>query len=92
MNKKAIVSTSANPFHFGHLDIFNKAKEIFDDVHVVIAQNPNKENNKNLEYHLNAYSIPYKIIYGETVAIIVKKITSHISFVVFEMALMLNMN
>jgi len=68
MKKKAIVSTSANPFHFGHLDIFNKAKEIFDDVHVVIAQNPNKENNKNLEYHLNAYGIPYKIIYGETVA------------------------
>lgn len=65
---KAIVSTSANPFHYGHLDIFNKAKQIFDDVHIVIAQNSNKENAKNLEFHLNVYKIPYKIIYGQTVA------------------------
>lgn len=59
---KAIVSTSANPFHYGHLDIFNKAKQIFDDVHVVIAQNPNKTNTQNLQFHLNAYNIPYVII------------------------------
>ena len=65
---KAIVSTSANPFHYGHLDIFNKAKQIFDDVHVVIAQNPNKTNTQNLQFHLNAYNIPYVIINEQTVA------------------------
>lgn len=65
---KAIVSTSANPFHFGHLDIFNKAKQIFNDVHVVIAQNSNKANTQNLEFHLNAYNIPYVIINDKTVA------------------------
>ena len=65
---KAIISTSANPFHFGHLDIFNKAKEIFEDVQVVIAQNSNKEDCKNLEFHLNAYKIPYVIIKDKTVA------------------------
>ena len=65
---KAIVSTSANPFHYGHLDIFNKAKQIFDDVQVVIAQNPNKANTQDLQFHLNAYNIPYVIINEQTVA------------------------
>lgn len=66
--KKAIVSTSANPFHYGHLDIYNKAKEIFDDVKVIIAQNPEKSSSQNLKHHLNAYNIPYDIIYDKTVA------------------------
>lgn len=65
---KAIVSTSANPFHFGHLDIYNKAKEIFQDVKVVIAQNPEKPLSKNTEFHLNAYNIPYEIINNKTIA------------------------
>ena len=29
---KAIITTSANPFHYGHLDIYDKAKDIFDEV------------------------------------------------------------
>jgi len=66
--KKAIVSTSANPFHYGHLDIYNKAKEIFDDVKVIIAQNPEKSLSQNLKHHLNAYNIPYDIIIDKTVA------------------------
>ena len=66
--KKAIISTSANPFHFGHLDIYNKAKEIFDDVKVIIAQNPDKHITSNLRHHLNAYNIPYDIIIDKTVA------------------------
>lgn len=65
---KAIVSTSANPFHFGHLDIYNKAKEIFQDVRVVIAQNPDKPVSKNTIFHLNAYNIPYEIVYNKTIA------------------------
>ena len=34
MNNKAIMTTSANPFHYGHLDIYKKAKRVFDDVTV----------------------------------------------------------
>lgn len=65
---KAIVSTSANPFHFGHLDIYNKAKEIFDDVIVVIAQNSDKAKSINTNFHLNAYNIPYEIVFNKTIA------------------------
>lgn len=67
-NKKAIVSTSANPFHFGHLDLYKKAKNIFDDVKVVIAQNPEKSRSTDLEFHLNAYNINYEIINDMTIA------------------------
>ena len=62
INKGAIVSTSANPFHYGHLDLYNKAKDIFDDVKVVVARNSNKDKIENLEYHLDAYNINYEII------------------------------
>lgn len=65
---KAIVSTSANPFHFGHLDIYNKAKEIFDNVKVVIGQNPDKSLSQNTKFHLNAYNIPFEIVNNKTIA------------------------
>lgn len=66
--KKAIITTSANPFHYGHLDLYNKAKDIFDDVKVVVARNSNKDKIENLEYHLDAYNINYEIIEDITVA------------------------
>ena len=65
---KAIITTSANPFHYGHLDIFNKAKEIFEDVRVIVAQNSEKAENKSIEHHLRAYNIPFTIIHDKTVA------------------------
>lgn len=55
--KKAIITTSANPFHYGHLD-----------VKVVVARNSNKDKIENLEYHLDAYNINYEIIEDITVA------------------------
>ena len=64
----AIVSTSANPFHYGHLDIYNKAREIFPFVKVIIAQNSDKEIKNNLAFHLNTYQIPYEIITDMTIA------------------------
>lgn len=65
---KAIVTTSANPFHYGHLDLYNKAKEIFPDVKVVIAQNSDKSKSMNLKEHMDCYDIPYEIIENETIA------------------------
>jgi pantetheine-phosphate adenylyltransferase len=67
-NMKAIITTSANPFHYGHLDIFNKAKKIFEDVRVIVAQNSEKAENKSIEHHLRAYNIPFTIIHDKTVA------------------------
>ena len=64
----AIITTSANPFHFGHLDLYNKAKEIFPDVKVVIAQNSNKDKSYNLKPHMDCYHIPYEIIEDITIA------------------------
>lgn len=65
---KAIITTSANPFHYGHLDLFNKAKKIFEDVRVIVAQNSEKTENKSIEHHLRAYNIPFTIIHDKTVA------------------------
>ena len=65
---KAIVTTSANPFHYGHLDIYNKAKVIFPDIKVVIAQNSDKVKPVNIRPHMDCYNIPYEIITGKTIA------------------------
>lgn len=48
--------------------MYNKAKDIFDDVKVVVARNSNKDKIENLEYHLDAYNINYEIIEDITVA------------------------
>lgn len=69
---KAIVSTSANPFHFGHLDIFNKAEQIFGkgNVKVVVAQNSDKKDSvkEQIWFHMNAYKIPFEVISGQMIA------------------------
>jgi pantetheine-phosphate adenylyltransferase len=65
MKNKAIMTTSANPFHYGHLDIYKKAKRIFDDVTVVVALNHEKTstlNRERIERHLSVYNIPFEII------------------------------
>ena len=66
--KKAIITTSANPFHYGHLDLYNKASEIFPEVKVVIAQNSDKVKANNLKAHMDVYNIPYEIIENQTIA------------------------
>lgn len=65
MNNKAIVTTSANPFHYGHFDIYKKAKKIFDDVTVVVACNREKKtafDREKIKAHLQAYKIPFVIL------------------------------
>ena len=65
---KAIITTSANPFHYGHLDLYTKAKQIFADVKVVIAQNSEKSDKVKLEGHMHCYGIPFEIIKDQTIA------------------------
>lgn len=68
VTKKAIITTSANPFHYGHLDLYNKACEIFPEVKVVIAQNSDKAKSNNLKAHMDVYNISYEIIENQTIA------------------------
>jgi pantetheine-phosphate adenylyltransferase len=42
MKTVGIYTGSFNPFHFGHLDILNKAKRMFDEVVIAVGHNPDK--------------------------------------------------
>lgn len=45
-NKIGIYAGSFNPFHKGHLDIVNQAKQLFDEVIVAFGYNPTKDANE----------------------------------------------
>ena len=40
---KALIVGSFNPIHLGHMDIIRRTSRLFDDVIVVVADNPNKK-------------------------------------------------
>jgi pantetheine-phosphate adenylyltransferase len=68
---KAIITTSANPFHYGHLDLYDRAADIFGEglVKVVIGKNTGKNVDfEQISYHLVPYKIKYEIIQGSTLA------------------------
>ncbi len=68
---KAIVTTSANPFHYGHLSLYNEAKRIFgkNNVKVAIGRNVSKNIDFNrISYHLTPYKIQYDIAENITLA------------------------
>lgn len=41
--KKAVFSGTFDPVTSGHTDIIQRAAEVFDEIHVVIARNPDKK-------------------------------------------------
>ncbi|EIE42146.1 phosphopantetheine adenylyltransferase [Mycoplasmopsis canis UFG4] len=57
--KKAIYPGSFNPFHSGHKEVLKKALKIFDEIYILVAQNPDKEKNdieqniKNIKLQIN---------------------------------------
>ncbi|WP_394999929.1 adenylyltransferase/cytidyltransferase family protein [Acinetobacter sp.] len=51
---------SFNPFHLGHLNIYNKASEIFDEVRVCQGVNPEK--NGELEPLIEIKGVPKSLI------------------------------
>lgn len=52
--KLGIYSGSFNPVTLGHVDIIKRASLLFDELYVVIAQNPEKQaTNNNLKRQLN---------------------------------------
>ncbi|MCP4336878.1 MAG: pantetheine-phosphate adenylyltransferase [Mycoplasma sp.] len=46
--KKAIFAGSFNPFHKGHLSIYNKASKLFDEVILYVTFNPTKNNTESI--------------------------------------------
>ncbi|MDR0572398.1 MAG: hypothetical protein LBG48_06120 [Rickettsiales bacterium] len=73
---KAIVTTSASPFHYGHLDLYNKSIDIFgeDTVRVVIGKNSKKEADfEQTLYHIIPYKVNYEITQDITLADYCKK-------------------
>ena len=40
---KALIVGSFNPIHLGHMDIIRRTSRLFDEVIVVVADNPNKK-------------------------------------------------
>lgn len=65
--KKAIITTSANPFHYGHLNLYYRAVELFgkNNVTIVIAKNNDKNINiDNIDFCMKPYNVPYVIYDG----------------------------
>lgn len=93
MKKIAIYPGSFNPIHIGHQQIINNIKKIFDEVVLVIAQNPNKPPIDNIDERIQKikeiYNDDIKIIYSDKLtgrlakemdAIIVKGVRNFIDF------------
>ncbi len=57
---KAIVSTSASPFHFGHMELYRTASELFGVKNTKVVIGKNSKKNCNLDY-INFHMVPYKI-------------------------------
>jgi pantetheine-phosphate adenylyltransferase len=43
MNRIAVVPGSFDPVTLGHLDVIERAAKLFDEVHVVVVHNPDKD-------------------------------------------------
>lgn len=68
---KVIVTTSANPFHYGHLNLYNEAVKIFgvESVKVAIGKNASKNADfDRIRYHLTPYNINCDITENITLA------------------------
>ena len=53
MSKKAIYPGSFDPITNGHIDIINRAINVFDEVHVVVMNNPAKSGYFSIEERIN---------------------------------------
>ncbi|MCK5806822.1 MAG: pantetheine-phosphate adenylyltransferase [Mycoplasmataceae bacterium] len=54
--KKAIYPGSFDPIHKGHINIIKKASKLFDELLVVVSNNPEKKNQSDIKTRLNAVS------------------------------------
>lgn len=83
MQYKAVITTSANPFHFGHLYVYEMAQKIFgkDNVLCLIAKNSSKNSDLDrIRFHMTPYKIHYEIIQDMAVADYCKN--NNINFIV----------
>lgn len=68
MKKKCIYPGTFNPIHKGHQQVINLAKDIFDEVIIVLAINPKKE--PPTVDALNHRKLLIESIYGDSVKIV----------------------
>ncbi|MCK5866766.1 MAG: pantetheine-phosphate adenylyltransferase [Mycoplasmataceae bacterium] len=50
--KKAIYPGSFDPIHKGHINIIKKASKLFDELLVVVSNNPEKDNQRDIKERL----------------------------------------
>lgn len=81
MKKIAIYPGSFNPIHEGHQQVIDLALKMFDEVIIVIAQNPNKGPIENLKERVDNIRKIYahKLDSGELSAIGSRKMTGKIA-------------
>ena len=81
MKKIAIYPGSFNPIHEGHQRVIDLALKIFDEVIIVIAQNPNKGTIENLKERVDNIRKIYahKLDSGEISVIGSRKMTGRIA-------------
>lgn len=61
---KAIITTSANPLHYGHMSLYDEAIKIFgkNNAKITIGKNANKNIDFNrILYHIKPYKVDYEI-------------------------------
>ena len=61
---KAIVTTSANPLHYGHMSLYNESVKIFGkgNVKITIGKNANKNIDfGRILFHIKPYGVDYEI-------------------------------
>jgi pantetheine-phosphate adenylyltransferase len=61
---RAIVMTSANPLHYGHVYLYREAGRIFGVENVKVAIGKTRDRNRDIDkiiYHLNSYKISYVV-------------------------------
>jgi len=81
MTKIAIYPGSFNPIHEGHQQVIDLALQIFDEVIIIIAQNPEKEPIENLKERVDNIRKIYahKLDNGELSIIGSRKMTGRIA-------------
>lgn len=69
MKKTAVFSGSFDPVTTGHMDLITRALKLFDELHIVIAQNPDKKcffddetRLRMLAAAVNEYGLGYKTV------------------------------
>ena len=77
--KKAIYPGSFDPIHKGHINIIKKAAKLFDELLVVVSNNPEKKDQSYINIRLNMVTEAIKDIKNTRVIANTKLLTSELA-------------